>query len=252
MQLVNNTPFDVFVMASQIDPPRPSATIIVKATFSIQPDAVAEALPDDEQEKMKADETFMDDIGRSLQWASDLEPQKPLAEVLVYGSVHAPGGRPATSASAAIRIGDWEKRIVAFGDRIWTRAADGSHAPSEPTAFNEIPLRWEFAFGGLDDPRNPMGRGIDTEIEIAEGVVGLALPNLETPDALISTPGDRPEPVGFGPLPGTFEARYRKLGTRDRRWATFRAPLPPDDFDASYHNCARRISSSRPRSPATR
>lgn len=238
MNLVNDTPFDVFVMASQIDPPRPSATIIVKGTFALQPDAVATPLPDEEQDKLKPDEPFMDEIGRSLAWASDLEPHKPFAELVVHGHVYPPGGQPAPTALAAVRIGEWEKRIAAFGDRIWTRAPDGTPAPTEPRPFAAIPLRWEFSFGGLDNPRNPMGRGIDTEIEISQGVSGIALPNIENPDALVTSPEDQPEPVNLGPVPQTYEARYRKLGTRDKRWATFRAPLPPDDFDASYHNAA--------------
>lgn len=238
MQLVNKTPFDVFVMATQIDPPRQSATLIVKAGFVVVPDAVALPLPDDEQEKVSADQTFMDEIGRSLAWASDLEPQKSFAELVVYGNVYAPGGEPARAVEASVSIGEWQKRLVAFGDRIWIRGADGSPVPSEPTPFTEVPLRWEFSFGGLDDARNPMGRGIDTEVEIAGGGIGIALPNIEDPDALVAVPTDRPEPVNLGPVPPTYEARYRKLGTRDRRWATFRAPLPPDDFDPSYHNAA--------------
>lgn len=238
MQLVNKTPFDVFVLASQIDPPRPSATIVVKATFAIAPDAVAEPLPDEEQDKMQADQPYMDEIGRSLSWANDLEPLKPFAEVVVHGGVFPPGGRPAPTAQAAVRIGEWEKRVVAFGDRVWTTGADGRPAPTEPVPFSVMPLRWEYAFGGLDDDRNPMGRGIDSEIEIAQGTRGIALPNIEDPAALVASPGDRPHPVNLAPMPPSFMERFRKLGTRDKRWSTFRAPLPPDDFDPAHHNAA--------------
>ena len=82
-----------------------------------------------------------------------------------------------------------------------------------------------------------MGMGIDP-LESQDGSKVVPLPLIEDPRHPVRSMKDRPAPVNFAPVPPGFQERRAKMGTRDRRWAVFRAPLPPKDYDPSYHNAA--------------
>src|SRR5439155_18481811 len=102
-------------------------------------------------------------------------------------------------------------------------------------AFTQMPIRWERAFGGLSSTTNPLGRGIDKEPD-DKGVEVAWLPNVEHADDRVALPGDRPKPAGFAPISPAWEPRNKRQGTRDQRWAMFRAPLLPKDFDPRFYN----------------
>ncbi len=119
--------------------------------------------------------------------------------------------------------------MVSEGNGHW------SISPAQPVA--QVPLRWEYSFGGLNEPRNPLGRGIDP-LSDEKGPACIPLPQIEYPDDGFHKYGDRPRPANFAPVPPRFTERRSKLGTRDQHWANFRAPLPPKDYDPSVHNAA--------------
>ena len=237
MKVVKKVPYVVVPLPTQIEPPNESITLVVKGSFRIVPGSALEALPEAEQAAISGDKRYLDELGRSLAYASDLEPYKVNGDLLVNASCHTPNGEPAPSCTVAISCGEWRKELKVFGDRIWMAAEDGSAVASEPEPFTSMPLRWELAFGGLESQDNPMGKGLD-ELEDDEGQPYWPLPNIEDPDSLIERLDDHPAPAGFAAIPPDWADRAAKYGTRDRRWATFRAPLPPKDFDHSYHNAA--------------
>lgn len=235
MKLVNLTPFEVLPLPGKARPTTPSLTVIVKGTFAIVPDGICKVAA--KQRPIEPDRPFLDEIGRSLAWASDAAPFKPHSDFYVLGSFHQPGGIPAPVGEAGFRFGPLSKTLTVFGPRLAVKGADGGWTVTPPEPFVTLPLRWEYSFGGLMDPRNPMGMGIDP-ISAKDEAPVVPLPRIEDRRCLLRSMADRPAPVNFAPVPPVFEARRRKLGTRDQRWAMFRAPLPPDDYDPSHHNAA--------------
>jgi hypothetical protein len=140
-------------------------------------------------------------------------------DLIVQGSARP--GRPVTEMRVAVRVGPWEHQAVVYGRRFarWERGRIRFTAP-EP--FEEMPLRYELAYGGRDAPfekafleevqrnaasgfrralpalqalfganhplfypRNRFGKGYVLE-ERADSIEGRELPNLERPDDLLT------------------------------------------------------------------
>jgi uncharacterized protein YjbI with pentapeptide repeats len=151
---------------------------------------------------------------------------KPRAEFLVGGHCFPPGG-PAPASYVRARVGALDKTIAVIGDRSWR---DG--VPTQPQNFNSMPVIWERAFGGEGFAGNPLGRG-------HAGVAGVhALPNLEDPSRLVSSPSQHPSPVSFRPIDRGWPERMRKVGTYDERWLKELFPGFAADLDPTYFNAA--------------
>lgn len=228
-RLFNRTPFIFTPLDQPASYGRRSASLIVKATFDIHPDAPA--TPAKDQRPLQGDTPHMDEVGRSLAWPSDLVPWKPNTDFFIVGSFHQPGGIPRSEGTAGFEFGPLRKRLRFIGPRIASRpiGMDVEWTVGAPEPVASIPLRWELSAGGLRDPRNPFGMG--QERQQAEGFEAVRLPLIEHP---LSTS----QPANFAPVPAIFAERRQKLGTRDQRWSLFRAPLPPEDFDPSHVNAA--------------
>ena len=233
MQIVNKTPF-VFLPLNPKGPEH-RMTLILKGTFDLKPGQAC--TPASTQLPLSGDKPFLDDIGRSLAWATDLTSFKPHTDFYVIGTFHQPGGQPAPEGHASITLGPLHKELAIRGPRVAIQQPDKTWAVSPPTPIKSVPLRWEYSFGGLTDRRNPMGMGIDP-LDMPDGTKAVRLPLIEHPAHLIRTMKDRPPPANFAPVPPSFQQRRQKLGTRDRHWAVFQAPLPPKDYDPSYQNAA--------------
>lgn len=167
----------------------------------------------------------------------DLAMPKLQGEALVWGKCFAPGGKPAKALDVSFQLGPIQKQLYIFGDRRWSRLAGKSLTVSEPEPFLEIPLTYSRAFGGPGFDLNPLGKGFAPAADASGNTVHL-LPNIEHPDHVIGSPGDRPEPAGFAPLDSTWPQRARKMGTYDNRWLQERWPFYPDDMDWTYFNAA--------------
>lgn len=138
------------------------------------------------------------------------------AGVTAAGMVRGPGRTPHV-AHVDLRVGAERRRLLVTGDRRWVKNA-GKLVASAPEAWDRMPLSWSLAFGGsieippgpvgpeglphpggrFEYPLNPGGKGLILDEAKAEGV---ALPNIESPGAVMKEPLDRPKPAGFAPCP---------------------------------------------------
>ncbi|HEV8320867.1 MAG TPA: DUF2169 domain-containing protein [Myxococcota bacterium] len=155
----------------------------------------------------------------SLKHEADNVPCKPKTDVVVNARAYAPGGQPVEQMTVAVDVeGVARKEILVVGDRFCTQPGGLTPSFSYPLPFDEMPLRYEYAYGGIDPeaapggglpfPKNPVGTGFALGGPNAgPSVDGMPLPNLEDPrDRLtperILVPHDRlletPQPAGFG------------------------------------------------------
>lgn len=147
----------------------------------------------------------------------------------VAGSAHAASGQPVAAMAVRARVGALQKTLHVHGDRHWDRQAVWRISPARP--FVSMPVTLSRAFGGAGWPENPQGRGWFAG---SEPTPGLALPNIELPDAPIVTPHDRPAVASFSVLPGAAPSRMAWLGRFDDTWQRERFPWVPDDTDPRW------------------
>ena len=166
------------------------------------------------------------------------------SDIYVCGQAWAPGGTPVTMLPVSVRVGSLHHQAIVFGDRLW-RGGAGEPRPDAPRPFTSMPLQYERAFGGtveggglrkpLHEPRNPVGCGLYRGTTEA---MGQPLPNIEDPRRPITRLGDRPTPVGFGPIARQWASRLAYAGTYDDVWVETRAPYWPKDLDMRFFNAA--------------
>jgi len=236
LRVLNDTPFPLAPIPGRIEFPQLSLTLVVKGTFDLHPGGPATIA--EEPLYPIGDEHLPEDEERAgpIRYASDFASLKPAADLLLVGTCHAPGGKPAGACEVAFQVGERRRVLRVSGDRYW-EARGGRWVPSEPEPFTAMPLGYERAFGGQGYGPNPVGRGL-AEVVGADGVGRRPLPNVEDPESPVTSPDDRPEPAGFGPLSPLWALRQSKLGTYgedyvDRRWPWF-----PEDFDWGHFNAA--------------
>ncbi len=103
MNVFNTTPYVFFPYDTSPAPTLPALTLIVRGTFSLPALGPAVARPKDEQKPLRGDEQHLDDLGRSLAYATDLVPMKPRGEVLVYATCHTPDSQRARATMSPSR-----------------------------------------------------------------------------------------------------------------------------------------------------
>lgn len=216
-------------VASLVWQPRAGAwaqTVVCKATYQLQP--LVSPLADVQEAPSEEDNHWDDDESRSLYAPCDLSPFKRRPEVLLVGHAFAPGGQPVHSLLARLQVGEIDKSIEVWCDRVLSQ--DGQVL--EGRRFTKMPLRWERAAGG-PETSNPVGMRFD-------GLGGVAIPNLQPPGRHVARRGDTFEPIGFGPVAPSWPGRVQKLyahaaGWSHRRW--WERALP-EGIDGGYFNAA--------------
>jgi hypothetical protein len=207
--------------------------VVVKATFAIGPDG-ALRVADEQIPVARVPRHLGDPDSSSLLHDADFALARGSTDVLVVGHAHALQGKPAIAVEARVRIGAWQKRLLAVGDRRWERGMTGWRL-TDPEPFTRMPLVYERAFGGREHAVNPVGLGFAPS---ATDLAGQAAPNLEDPSDLLRAPDQRPRPMSFGPIAREWPERRRLAGTYDERWRRERRPLVPEDFDAAFWQSA--------------
>jgi hypothetical protein len=243
--LLNRTPFAATDFFAVDRDARDTLVICVAGTFDLRrAGAAVDFVPppaDEQPPPPLAEEWSGEPAASSLRRDSQAVYTRPGTDIVVWGRAVPPRGRPATRLHVSLRAGPVTRRAIVSGNRVWQRGAHGL-VPSEPVAFDAMPLVYERAFGGAAAPpqpgatppfeaRNPIGLGFHTsERDAAEQ----PLPNIEDETAPLRAPLDHPAPFGFGPLPRHFQPRAGYAGTLDDAWRERRAPLWPADLDERF------------------
>ena len=139
-------------------------TIICKRSYRIdEVEAVAVPLDDAEQVQLYGEAQFYDDAegggAGSVRLDSDYHPFKHKVDVNIVGRALAPHGKPVAQFDVFARIGNVERTLRIVGPRFATfvkqkKGTKKKPAPftppkvSSPETITEVPLRFEYAFGG--------------------------------------------------------------------------------------------------------
>jgi len=245
MKIENRTPFAVETVPSLDPGGAPVFLVVVKGTFLVGVDgAVA---PADEQIPVAfGDAVEGEGEAARARLEDDTAPFKPRADIILLGKAHAPGGTPVRWLDTGLVIGNTEKVVRVFGDRVWISGKGKLTTPlfSEPEPFAEMALVDEKSFGGMDREsgevcaENPAGCGFYSR-KSPEKIDGAPLPNIEDPGNLIREWKDHPRPAGFGIVAKNCRPRLGYLGTFDDKWRKERSPALPADFRPDFYNVAR-------------
>jgi len=232
MRILNLTPFPVGYATTSRRPPQPEMTVVVRGAFTLKPGhpvAVAGDPPLLGQGSLTSEVHAEDDEDRRGEclYPSDFADFKLRTDVLLRGTCHPPRGEPVTECPVKLSVGTWSKVLRVVGTRAWSDRLSGA-VMSRPLPFTRMPLDYAHAFGGPGYAKNPAGKGYQSS----------ELPNVELADP-IRSPGDRPEPAGFGPISAAWPQRAGKVGKAyGRSWIETRAPYYAEDFDWGYFNAA--------------
>ena len=222
--------------------------VVIKGTFALprtpeDPLRLAEA-----QLPLVMADTFAGEPGLSAPLNEvDFAPRKNRVDVLLIGSAHSPGGRPATRVPVGLRVNGITKSFAVVGNRHWRTGPSGVNA-SPPEPFTIMPISYDRAFGGVDNRhedaakhaafmRNPVGRGFHRDLR-SEWVDGAPLPNTEELNRPVARTDDDYAPMAYGPIGRNWEPRYRYAGTYDQKWLDEHFPFLPPDFDERYYQAA--------------
>jgi len=267
-QVRNQTPFGHFQYDKMGPGRRFHDVVIVCASFVLAPGRL-EAAPE-HRGPVLADALW--DAPRpmlaSLRQATDLVLAKPGADVFVTGSARARDWTPCREWLATLALGPGDapllkKTLRLTGPRHWLWHEDpAQRALGEPEPAQEVPLRYELAFGGwwFDEgdapdalPRvheaNPGGSGRfgsacrdrhpAARYERGQPVPG---PQIELADAPIRHGNQALEPAGFAPIARHWQPRLALAGTYDDAWRERHAQMPfmdyAEDFDLRFFQYA--------------
>jgi hypothetical protein len=190
--------------------------VLLKRTYRIVPFGPCERAAAD-RPLLGGDRHYADPMNSTVRFEADFVPFKLATDVVLNGTVFAPGGRPARELIASLEVSRAKKVVRVIGDRICRHRTGGDPVFGDPQPFTEMPLRYERAYGGVDVesdhraqfpyPRNPLGKGFAIN-NVKAAIDGLELPNLEDPaDPLtpariccehIQNWAKQPVPTGFG------------------------------------------------------
>jgi len=208
-------------------------SVIVKRSYRLTADGRAERCEEDAPLRL-VDEYWDggDAESSTVKHEAELAPCKPAADVVVIGKAYAPRGAAVPRMMVGVQVGTAMKTLVVTGDRVCRHRPGALPAFSEPAPFTEMEIRYDRAYGGRDEksspsipfvyPRNGMGKGVVLR-NVPEAVEGLALPNIEdpqdllTPERLFIQEPERwhlqPLPQGFGWRQQTWYPRAALLGS---------------------------------------
>ncbi len=201
VKLVCGQPYEDYRMA-----------LIIKRTYKIVADGTCVLA--DEQEPVEEDSRTYDELQPPLVSPpccdNDCFAFKEDTDIIVQGMAHT-YGKPLRETTVGLRFRDVSREIRVYGDRVCGWGLDGRIVFSDPEPFEEMPVRYDRAYGGYDKtaldrygdfiaevmgpvrpewkldttspfhyPRNSAGKGylVDADKKSVEGV---NVPNLEFP-----------------------------------------------------------------------
>lgn len=242
LELLNESPWTAGLYAGWGCDRRHQMTLVVKAGYRF--DASGTISAEHGVEIEAADRHYGDPLTSGLEAASDIVPFKAGGELLLSGTAYPPG-RTALATRIEVSLVSaagrrWSKSLRVTGCRRWRRKfflmLPGDPEPMEPT-----PIRYEFAYGGMDrarrtlESRNPIGLGFAKYGRVANGQ---EMARIEKGPAFITKPSEHPAPAGYGPIPAGWQPRRSEAENVDEE--ALAAGLCPYDLQPSptMFNCA--------------
>lgn len=206
--------------------------VAVKATYEFTEQGEIK-LAEEQTEPVLAPEYFGEPGESSLKYDAELVPTKPVTDILLNGTAHAPEGKPSVEFAVGLGINGRRKILRVLGERRWEKTVMGLK-PSSPRPVLQVPLCYENAFGGWDkrdpdpkrqkwDPRNPVGKGIYKQDSDKQDQ---PLHQIEHLEGEPHSAG----PAGFGAIDRFWSPRRELNGTYDKAWQQQRQPLLPLDW----------------------
>jgi len=243
MEIENKTPFifETLPFAAARDKFR--LIIMLKASFQYDKNGSVSPL-EQQLPLIYADEPDPEAQSLAAKLEADTAPYKVNGDILIDGQAYSSNGKKVPFLDVAVQVGPVQHALNVIGDRVWTKGGMfGGLGRSRPEPFTEMALSYGRAYGGQDpesgevSPLNPVGKGFlsDNAKKNAEGV---ALPNIEDPNRLITEWNDRPPPVGLTPLCKSWAPRMNLAGDFSDPWQEQRAPAMPEDFKSLFYNAA--------------
>ena len=234
LQLHNDTPFSatMFVLSDRagVD------TLVVPVQAVLTWETGRLRIADQQRPIPLVDECGEDSATASVRYPGEVRLAPPGTDIIILGEAHAPRARPTTTCDVAVHVGSIHHAARVVGDRTWEPGVAGLRA-SQPRPFTSMPLGHERAVGGREEPVNPIGRGLRSGRSNG-ALIGTPLPNVESIDAPLKSPDQRPPPVGFGAIPPAWLPRRTYAGTYDAAWRRTRAPYLPQDLDLRFFHAA--------------
>ncbi len=302
MEFRNLTPFPALAFDSIDQRDILFHTLVMRLTYELQSDGTL-SLAEDQAPLVMADQYYGELNQSSVKQESDLAPYKPHTDVILIAHAHAPSrtpsprfmvglkitGKPMPKAMSPERMVQaveiLDKQLIVCGPREWRRNSGLRRAAvlflkaqwqlNAPTPISELPLRYEYAYGGENKilandkaaPRvkrenrlppssnsdaassgavahtvwrlNPVGRGFaEPWYAAAKKLELVPAPQIVAPGEPLTTFGKAITPCGFGVITRAWTPRLELAGTYDERWLQQRHPYLPFDFNFAYWNSA--------------
>jgi uncharacterized protein YjbI with pentapeptide repeats len=162
---------------------------------------------------------------------------KSRGEVLVAGRWFAPQGAPAGGGQVKLEVGNIKRRLLVFGPRYWQMGPAGPR-PSQPEEVSTVALAWQNSFGGPEFAENPEGLGFVPQTTPWQEKRRY-LPQLEDDNEAVTSPGQRPAPANFAPLPPGAASRQALAGSYDEAWKKYYWPGFPPDIKNDFFQMAQ-------------
>lgn len=236
--------------------------IVARQTFDLNKitDDDMPALAQTQEPLCVEDQYYGEPETSSLIQESDLAPYKPNCDLLFNHVIaYAPDNKPRKSWPIAVQVGDWHKELSVVGSRYLEPSVLAGWVLSEPDACLEVPVRYEYAWGGTcrlpltaksneaaeqywGFSENPVGRGYaHSEWLKKSKVADVDAPQIEVykqPFKVKNALKQEYPVVGLGAISRWWQPRLQFAGTYDEQWRRTRWPRLPEDFEFNYWNCA--------------
>ncbi|HEX2660032.1 MAG TPA: DUF2169 domain-containing protein [Polyangia bacterium] len=231
MRLLNKTGAAAYLYTVNLHEPELRAAVIVKRTYDL--DRHGTLTPSPAALPLVPDQ-LITEFGT---FHGEIFFRKRGVDFCVLGNILL--NAPVTRLRPMIEIGAWRHELQVTGDRVWSRTRSGDLTPSPPVPFDEMPLGYTRAFGGVTEvggedvpwPDNPTGRGY---YHTPEQALGKPLPNLESVAASGALAWNTRIPVaGWGPYSQTWGLRSARAITLDQQTGQM-LDITPEIFNHAH------------------
>ena len=226
MKIFNPPATEVTYRAFSLAPKKYSLSVAVLVRFNLHPDG--EPKPDSKS-------PVWDVLKPAMKGYATYDEGWPklLGEYIVFGAAYLPSAQTPQPISAAVSVGDLSKSLAVFGDRHFNVTG----ISSDPSSFDRMPITPHNAFGGESFPMNPYGKGANV-VKEQTGEMLRQLPNIEFPNAMMTSASTQTPVAGFWPFYADMPQRTKYLGNFDDNWVKTRWPHLPIHTDISFFQVA--------------